>query len=123
MRLTAHNHILRFGVSGRLAESFCISGTAWYQLNHSTIRVGIRRFHVVTWFGGCGYSKFKSAEVVSEASCPACEGEMDRCFHAGKRRIVKDVGDVDYVAVFVDDEFDEFGEPNYVEVVGSRRFG
>jgi hypothetical protein len=26
-----------------------VFGTAYYQLNHATIRYGIRRFHVVTW--------------------------------------------------------------------------
>jgi hypothetical protein len=38
----------------------------------------------------------------------------------GKRHIAKDVGDADYVPLFVDDEFDVSGEPNYVEVVGGR---
>jgi hypothetical protein len=33
-------------------------------------------------------------------------------------RIVKDVGSPDYVPLFVDDEFDESGQPNYVEVGG-----
>jgi hypothetical protein len=38
----------------------------------------------------------------------------------GKQLIAKDVGDADYKAWFVDDELDEKGEPNYVELVGSR---
>jgi hypothetical protein len=36
----------------------------------------------------------------------------------GSRRIVKDVGHADYVPLFVDDEFDENGEPNYIDVDG-----
>lgn len=55
--------------------------------------------------------------------CPICDGEMVRCFHAGKRFIARNIGDEDYEAWFVDEEFDEFGEPNYVEIVGSRGFG
>jgi len=36
-----------------------VIGTAFYQLNHASLRVGIKRFHVVTWFGVCGYSNSK----------------------------------------------------------------
>jgi hypothetical protein len=45
--------------------------------------------------------------------------DMTRAAYVGKRRIVKDVGVVGYVRMFVDDEFDEFGEPNYIDFVGS----
>ena len=31
---------------------------------------------------------------------------------------MKDIGSPDYVPLFVDDEFDESGQPNYVEVGG-----
>jgi hypothetical protein len=103
-----------------LAERKTVFGTAWYQMNHATVRVGLKRFHVVTWFGCCGNRKYSSAKFILKAEdvCPVCGGEMVRCFHAGKRFIAKNVGDVDYEAWFVDDEFDELGEPNYPEVVG-----
>jgi hypothetical protein len=105
-----------------LDERRTVFGTGWYQLHHASIRVGIKRFHVVTWFGVCGYNnlKGKRVKVEVEVPCPACGGEMVRSVHVGKRRIVKDLGDVDYVSVFIDDEFDEFGKPNYVDVVGGR---
>jgi hypothetical protein len=45
---------------------------------------------------------------------------MVKCYHVGKRHLVKDIGDVDYRPLFVDDEFDEEGEPNYIEIVGGR---
>jgi hypothetical protein len=108
-----------------LSERKTVFGTAWYQLNHATVRVGIKRFHAVTWYGICGYNNFKREKVKIEVGvpCPVCGGEMVRCFHAGKRVIAKNVGDVDYQAWFVDDEFDEDGEPNYPEVVGGRGFG
>jgi len=106
-----------------LGERKTVFGTAWYQLNHATVRVGLKRFHVVTWFGVCGNRKFKSAKLESEDVCPACNEEMMRCAYSGKRRIVKDIGNACYQAWFVDDEFDECGEPNYVEVVGNRGFG
>ena len=106
-----------------LAERKTVFGTAFYQLNHSTVRVGIKRFHVVTWFGVCGCRKFKSAVVMAEILCPVCSSEMNRAVYVGKRRIVKDVGHVDYVPWFADDEFDENGQPKYIDVVGSRSFG
>lgn len=34
----------------------------------------------------------------------------------------KDLGHVGYKSMFVDEEFDESGKPNYVEVVGGREF-
>jgi len=101
-----------------LAERKTVFGTAWYQLNHATIRVGATRFHSVTWFGSCGNRKFKSEEVKVQVSCPVCKSEMVRSVYVGKRHIVKDVGSADYVPLFVDDEFDENGEPNYIDVDG-----
>jgi len=109
-----------------LSERKTVFGTAWYQLNHATIRVGLKRFHTVTWFGVCGYNNFQreTAKIeVAVVPCPICGGEMVRCFHVGKRFIPKNVGHKDYEVWFVDDEFDEDGKPNYVEVVGGRGFG
>ena len=56
-------------------------------------------------------------KVMDESLCPACGEEMRRCVYVGKRHIVKDVGSADYVPSFVDNEFGEDGEPNYIEVV------
>jgi hypothetical protein len=98
-----------------------VFGTAWYQLNHATIKVGLRRFHVVTWWGVCGNRKFEGEKLVAEVLCPVCSEEMVRSVYVGKRFIVRDIGDVGYLPVFADDEFDEFGEPNYVDVVGGGR--
>lgn len=99
-------------------ERVTVFGTAFYQLNHATIRLGVKRFHTVTWFGCCGNRKFKSADLGAEVLCPACHEEMRRCAYVGKRYIVKDVGHVDYVPWFVFDEFDENGNPNFVDVGG-----
>jgi hypothetical protein len=103
-----------------LGERKTVVGTAWYQLNHATIRLGVKRFQSVTWFGICSYRKFKSVKVKTENLCPACNGDMVRSAYVGKRRIAKDIGSVDYVPLFVDDEFDVSGEPNYIDVVGGR---
>ena len=55
-----------------------VFGTAFYQLNHATIKLGIKRFHAVTWFGVCGNRKYKSQKSVSEHVCPVCGGDMKR---------------------------------------------
>ena len=62
------------------------------------------------------YRKFKGVKLSSEKVCPICQEEMHRCAHVGKRHIVKDVGDAGYVPLFADDEFNEVGEPNYIEI-------
>ena len=98
-----------------LASRDTVFGTAFYQLHHATIRIGIKRFHAVTWFGVCGNRKFKSKELVAEVTCPACGGEMVRAVYVGSRHIVKDVGHADYVPWFVVDEFGEDGEPNFID--------
>ena len=95
-----------------------VFGTAHYQLHHATIRVGIKRFHAFTWFGSCGNRKFKSEKLMAKAVCPACGEDMVRAVYVGKRKIVTDVGDVNYKAVFSFDEFDEDGQPNFIDVVG-----
>jgi len=97
-----------------------IFGTAVYQLNHATIRIGIKRFMSVTWFGSVSYSKFKAEKLMSKDVCPACKGEMSRVVYVGKRHIVKDIGSSAYVALFLDDEFDASGAPNYVDFAGGR---
>jgi len=76
-------------------------GTAFYQLNHATIRVGIVRFHSITWFGCCANRKYKSVCLDAEVLCPACRSVMVKSAYVGKRRIVKDIGHVDYVPCFV----------------------
>jgi len=103
-----------------LGKRKTVVGTSFYQLHHATIRVGIKRFQSVTWFGCCSYRKFKSERLKTENLCPVCSGEMVKSFYVGKRFIVKDVGSPDYVPLFVDDEFGEDDEPNYVDVVGGR---
>jgi len=102
------------------AERTTVFGTAHYLLNHATIRLGIKRFHTVTWFGKCGNRKYAAGKSESKAVCPACGGEGVKCYYVGKHHLVKDIGDRDYMPLFVDDEFDEKGEPNYIEIVGGR---
>ena len=99
-------------------ERECIFGSAWYQLHHATIRLGVKRFHTFTWFGGCGNRKFSSEKVFCKSLCAVCSEEMTRAVYVGNEPFVKDVGHPDYKAVFLRDEFDENGEPNYIDKDG-----
>jgi len=101
------------------AERETVFGTAFYQLNHATIRLGVRRFHAVTWFGACGNRKYSAPKVLSVDVCPACEEEMVRSVYVGKRPFVKSVAHPDYESVSLRDEFGEDGEPNFVDYVPS----
>lgn len=107
------------------AERKTVFGSAFYQLNHSTVKVSFlkRRFHVVTWWGECGNRKYRSVPLKSEVECPLCGEEMEKKVYVGKRELVKDIGHRDYRAVFVFEPFDEDGEPNFFDVVGSRGLG
>jgi len=109
-------------------ERKSVFGTAWYNLNHATVKVSfLSRFHSFTWFGLCGNRKYASVKLKAEAVCPACGDEMERSIYVGNRFIAKNIGDVNYKPWFVDDEFDENGKPNYVSVHGmhaySREYG
>jgi len=95
-------------------------GTAFYQCHHATIRVGLKRFHAVTWFGVCGNCKLKGKKVKAVAVCPACHSEMVKKVYVGKVFIARDIGDSRYRKMFPMDEFDGFGEANFVDVVGGR---
>lgn len=71
----------------------------------------------------CGCCMFKSEKLKAEILCPACDEEMVRCVYVGERRIAKDIGSPYYAPLFVDDEFGEDGEPNYVELVSGSSGG
>lgn len=99
-----------------LPERKTVYGSAWYQMNHSTIKIGIKRFHTISWFGNCGFRKFEASRSFSGVPCSVCGDEMCRGVHVGKRDIVKNLGHPAYVSSFVDDEFGVSGEPNYFGV-------
>jgi hypothetical protein len=92
-----------------------IFGTAWYQLNHSTIRTNVRRPHACTWFGVCSYRKLKVKVEKKKSLCPICGEELVKLHYLGVKRIVKERDSPDYVGSFVDDLVDESGSLNWCE--------
>ena len=116
--------VREFAKDGYLVKVFerrkTVVGTVFYQLHHATVRVGVKRFHVVTHFGVCANSRLKGRKVEVVPVCPACHGEMAKKVHVGEEFIVRDVGSPLYRKVFPFDEFDGSGLPNFVDAGGGR---
>jgi hypothetical protein len=53
-----------------------VFGTAWYQLEHSSLEVGVKRFRIVKWWGVLGNRKLKTVLRPVEHNCPACKSSM-----------------------------------------------
>ena len=66
-----------------LGERKTVGGTAWYQLNHSSIDVTKTRFHVATWFGVCSYRKLKLTVERKKSVCPICQHDLVRVMYFG----------------------------------------
>ena len=71
-----------------LGERKTVGGTAWYQLNHASVRRGenVKKSHVATWFGACSYRKAKvinSKDVGIKHKCPICGNDLVRVRYLG----------------------------------------
>ena len=66
-----------------LGERKTVGGTAWYQLNHSSIDVTKTRFHVATWFGVCSYRKLKLTVERKKSVCPICQHDLVKLMYFG----------------------------------------
>ncbi len=62
----------------------------------------------------------KALKAKPEVPCPACGYNMEKAVHVGKKRIPKNVSDEAYASLFLDDEFDDAGDPNYICKGGGR---
>jgi hypothetical protein len=109
-----------------LGKRKTIFGSLWYEANHATVRAGVTRFHVLTWFGVCSYRNLNEdmresvrlrllAEKEKGCSCPICGKLLVRVWHVGVRRIVTVFGAKGFVPSFLDDLVDDEGRENWVE--------
>lgn len=99
-----------------LAIRKTVFGTAWYQLNHSSVKKNVRRFHVATWFGSCSYRKMKVTVERRKEVCPICQHELVKLRYFGS----KCFGDVKSRGFFED--FAEDGRIVWFEDV-KRKYG
>jgi hypothetical protein len=100
-----------------------VLGSVLYQVGHSVVQVGLKRRSLVTYWGVLACSKFKGGRLPVEFKCRACEGEMSRGVHVGRSVVVRDIHSPSYRSLVVMDEFDVFGNPEYVDVEGVGRNG
>jgi hypothetical protein len=73
-----------------LGERITIRGTAYYQLNHASVKVGVKRFHPATWFGVCSYRRLKVVYEQEHLLCPICQHECVGLRYFGGQHIVTD---------------------------------
>ena len=80
-----------------------VGGTAWYQLEHSTVKVSVEHFHVATWFGVCSYRKLKVTVEKRKVLCPICGSDLFWADYYGVKRFVLDRDSPDYRRDSVED--------------------
>jgi len=74
-----------------LGKRKTVGGTAWYQLNHSSYKVGAKRSNVATWFGCCSYRKLKVTVEVKQKVCPICQHDLERLRYVGGKPDILDI--------------------------------
>jgi hypothetical protein len=102
-----------------MEERLTLFGTAWYLLNHASLKVSVPLFRVATWWGVCSYRKLKVTPEKRKDLCPICHEELFKLFHVGARRIVKVKGERGYAPCFLDGLVAGDGSPNWVLASGS----
>jgi len=65
-----------------------VGSTAWYFLNHSSVRRGAKRAVVVNWMGVSGYRKMKVVVEKRKQICPICGYELKRSLYSGHKHHV-----------------------------------
>jgi len=89
-------------------------GTSRYQLDHASIDVTKKRFHVATYFGVCSYRKLKVMAEKHKDLCRICKHELTWHDYFGSKRLVTDRSDPDF-KLFSFEDVDENGVRVYVE--------
>jgi len=66
-------------------ERKTVLGTAWYQLNHASLKPEVERFQIARWFGVCSYRKMKLAkgDRIPRKLCPICGHELENIKYVG----------------------------------------
>ena len=59
--------------------------TAYYLLDHATIRKDSVRFQVTTWFGNVSYRKMKVTVELRKAFCPICQNDLVKLRYHGSK--------------------------------------
>jgi len=99
-----------------------IMGTAVYQLDHATIDVTKKRFHVASWFGVASYRKFRLTSLRRKSLCPICGEELERVRYNGNPFVMNE--DLSgSCRSFCPDAVDASGRRTYVKYIGVPAYG
>jgi len=87
-----------------------VFGTAWYQLNHASVKKGVERFHVNTWFGVMSYRNAKIVVEDKKELCPICQHGLIEIRYCGSKHFILDGDDPEYVR----ESFEDYREGDNV---------
>ena len=96
-----------------LGERRTVGGTAWYQLNHATVDMSKKRFHIATWFGRCGYRNLHVEPVKYKLRCSICNEEMGPLDYVGSKRFVVSRLSADFQRQSYEDYLED-GQPAWI---------
>lgn len=97
-----------------LGKRKTVGGTAWYQLNHASIKKNAVRFHVATWFGVCSYRKLKVTVEYKKNVCPICQHELEEMRYSGVKRHILDCLFSDVHSCGERDSYEDYEEDSRV---------
>lgn len=92
--------------NGVAEERNSLFGTSWYQLEHSSLEVGVRRFQIVKWFGAVNNCKLKTVHSPMEHTCAACHSPMHIDYPHGVT-VVSNRGERGFVKNFMTDHVED----------------
>jgi hypothetical protein len=97
--------------NGIVEKRESLFGTAWYQLEHASLKVGVKRFQIVKWWGVVANRKLKTVVKPLRYRCVACKSEMERSFlPSGCEPIVSNRGERGFVKNFTIDHVEDEGD-------------
>jgi hypothetical protein len=108
---------------GVVEKRSSVFGTAWYQLEHSSHQVGVRRFQIVKWWGVLNNCKLKTIPKVVEHNCVVCKSPMKKGhLPFGVEGVISNRGEKGFVKNFMVDHVEDDDRCGYI-VRGGDRFG
>ena len=98
-------------------ERKTVQGTAWYQLNHCSVRTD-GKHHAIMWFGTCNRNKLKLTKerirgLREKAKCPICGSELVALRYMGFDGVA--ISREFWIKQFEEPAFDKEGLPVWVE--------
>ena len=97
-----------------LGKRKTVGGTAWYQLNHASIKKNVKRFHVATWFGSCSYRKLKVTVEYKKNVCPICQHELEEMGYSGSKPSILECLFSDVYSCGTRDSYEDYEEDGRV---------